>query len=225
MSKEKEQWLEDLVRWSEEEETGKRKTEKQLKILEAATEIFSEKGFAATSTSEIAKRAGVAEGTIFKHYKTKKDLLLSIAGPIVVKLVTPFLLKDFVKTIEIPYERAEEFFQALAKDRMKFVREHVQIIKILIHEAPFQPELLEQLKSLSSEIVLHKIEEAVIHFQEKGQLVQAPPWRIIRTGASMMLGMILTHVMLVPDFPFDEDEEIERTLELLMYGIAGRPVE
>lgn len=47
-------------------------SEKQLKILEAAVEMFAEKGYAATSTSEIAKKAGVAEGTIFRHYKTKK---------------------------------------------------------------------------------------------------------------------------------------------------------
>lgn len=47
-------------------------TPKQAKILQAAVEIFAEKGYAATSTSEIAKRAGVAEGTIFRHYKTKK---------------------------------------------------------------------------------------------------------------------------------------------------------
>ncbi|GJM81482.1 hypothetical protein HMSSN139_39780 [Paenibacillus sp. HMSSN-139] len=55
MSDEKEQWLEDLIRLTEEEDTEK-KTEKQIKILEAATEIFAEKGYAATSTSEIAQR-------------------------------------------------------------------------------------------------------------------------------------------------------------------------
>ena len=40
-------------------------TEKQRRILEAAVEVFAERGFAGTPTAEIAKRAGVAEGTIF----------------------------------------------------------------------------------------------------------------------------------------------------------------
>lgn len=221
MSDGKEQWLEDLIRLTEEEDTEK-KTEKQIKILEAATEIFAEKGYAATSTSEIAQKAGVAEGTIFRHYKTKKDLLLSIAGPIVIKLAAPFLLRDFAKMIEMPYERAEDFFRALAKDRLKFVRENMRIIKILIHEVPFQPELLEQVKNLASEIVFRRIEKVILHFQEKGQIVDAPPWRIARTGASIVIGMILVHVLILPDFPFDEEEEIERTVDLLMYGIAGR---
>ena len=42
-----------------------------MRILEAV-DMFGEKGYASTSTSEIAKRAGVAEGTIFRYYKTKR---------------------------------------------------------------------------------------------------------------------------------------------------------
>ena len=50
-----------------------------MKISSAACELFCEKGYSATSTSEIAKRAEVSEGTIFKYFATKKDLLLYIA--------------------------------------------------------------------------------------------------------------------------------------------------
>lgn len=53
-------------------------TDKQISIISAAIEIFAEKGYSATTTSVIAKKAGVGEGTIFHHYKTKKDLLLAI---------------------------------------------------------------------------------------------------------------------------------------------------
>ena len=45
--------------------------EKEEKILKSAIKIFSEKGFSASTTSEIAKDAGVAEGTIFRYFKTK----------------------------------------------------------------------------------------------------------------------------------------------------------
>ena len=44
-------------------------------ILFAAIKIFSEKGYNAATTSEIAKEAAVSEGTIFRYYKSKKDLL------------------------------------------------------------------------------------------------------------------------------------------------------
>jgi len=50
-------------------------TERQEKILQAATELFAKEGYHATSTSKVAKRAGVSEGLIFRHYKNKEGLL------------------------------------------------------------------------------------------------------------------------------------------------------
>lgn len=218
--KEQEQWLADLLRLAEGDD--KKKTEKQVKILEAAVDIFSEKGFAATSTSEIAQKAGVAEGTIFKHYKTKKDLLLSIAGPIVAKVFAPFLMRDFAKILDLPYPRVEDFFRAVVRDRLAFARKNRKLIKILIHEVPFQPELLEQIKEMLTNIVAKRVQRVVEHFQQQGQIIEAPPWRIIRSFVSLFVGMIAFHVFLAPEFPFDEEEELERTMDILLYGIAGQ---
>jgi AcrR family transcriptional regulator len=46
------------------------------KILAAALELFREKGLEGTTTREISKRAGIAEGTLFNYFKTKEDLAL-----------------------------------------------------------------------------------------------------------------------------------------------------
>ena len=45
------------------------------KILEAALQLFTTKGFHGTPTSEIARMAGVANGTLFHYFKTKEDLI------------------------------------------------------------------------------------------------------------------------------------------------------
>lgn len=47
-------------------------------IIQAAIEVFSKKGFQAATISEIAKRAGVAEGSIYQYFKNKEDLFFSI---------------------------------------------------------------------------------------------------------------------------------------------------
>ena len=49
-------------------------------ILDAAREIFLEKGIQAT-TAEVARRAGVAEGSIFKRFHTKQELFLRAMEP------------------------------------------------------------------------------------------------------------------------------------------------
>jgi AcrR family transcriptional regulator len=43
-------------------------------LLDAATTVFSQRGFARATTKEIAKVAGVAEGTIYRHFADKQDL-------------------------------------------------------------------------------------------------------------------------------------------------------
>ncbi len=52
--------------------------EKRERILQAAIRVFAEKGFYATRVSEIAKAAGVADGTIYLYFENKDDVLISI---------------------------------------------------------------------------------------------------------------------------------------------------
>lgn len=53
-------------------------TDKQEKILLAALSLFANDGYNATSTSKIAKKAGVSEGLIFRHFESKRGLLQAI---------------------------------------------------------------------------------------------------------------------------------------------------
>lgn len=53
-------------------------TEKKIQIMQAATRLFSTRGFDATSTSSIASSAGVSEGLIFRHFGNKEGLLDAI---------------------------------------------------------------------------------------------------------------------------------------------------
>ena len=53
-------------------------TEKKEKLLHAALELFAKDGFKTTSTSKVAKHAGVSEGLIFRHFGNKEGLLHAI---------------------------------------------------------------------------------------------------------------------------------------------------
>jgi TetR/AcrR family transcriptional regulator, cholesterol catabolism regulator len=54
------------------------KLEKRARLIAAARSLFSRKGFAATTTAEIAQRAGVGAGTLFLYFSSKDDLLVAI---------------------------------------------------------------------------------------------------------------------------------------------------
>ena len=47
------------------------------KLLEASLVLFNESGFGAVTTASIAQKAGVLEGSLWYHFRTKKDILLA----------------------------------------------------------------------------------------------------------------------------------------------------
>ena len=59
-------------------------------ILDAATVLFSQNGFKETSTADLAKMIGVAEGTIFYHFKNKNTLFLAV-----LKRTRELILEEF----------------------------------------------------------------------------------------------------------------------------------
>src|ERR1700689_169585 len=52
--------------------------DKRERILHAAVRVFAKKGFHATRVSEVARAAGVADGTIYLYFKSKDALLISL---------------------------------------------------------------------------------------------------------------------------------------------------
>lgn len=54
---------------------SKRGDETKGKILKAALDLFVKQGIDRTTTSEITQKVGIAEGTLFVHFKTKQDLI------------------------------------------------------------------------------------------------------------------------------------------------------
>jgi len=52
------------------------------RILEAATELFHERGYAGTSIRHISERLGMTKGALYYHFASKEELLLAIVAPL-----------------------------------------------------------------------------------------------------------------------------------------------
>ncbi|WP_221563606.1 TetR/AcrR family transcriptional regulator [Alkalihalobacillus sp. TS-13] len=211
-------WAGDFINLMDEEKM----TEKQKKILLASIEVFAEKGYAASSTSEIAKKAGVAEGTIFRHYKTKKDLLLSIVAPVMAKMIAPLLIKDFQKVFKQDFQSYEEFVRALLLNRLAFIKDHLSVVKILLQEIPFHPELRQHFSETVMEQVVSRIESVIIPFQEKGEIIDLPPKSIIRFTASSIIGLLFGKFILFPESAWNEEQAIEETIQMILHGVEKK---
>jgi AcrR family transcriptional regulator len=75
---------------------------KKENILKAALELFAKDGYNATATSRIAKKAGVSEGLIFRHFKNKKGLLAAIMDDVelrISQLMGPIIFQEDPKKV------------------------------------------------------------------------------------------------------------------------------
>ncbi len=67
-----------LVEEAEEVAPPPPKLNSKERILEAALEVFSQKGFHPATTDEIAERAGVGKGTLYRYFETKEKLFAEL---------------------------------------------------------------------------------------------------------------------------------------------------
>ena len=197
--------------------------EKEQKILEAAIDVFSERGFSGATTSEIAKRAGIAEGTIFRYFKTKKDILrgiliqmLNLAGePIIIEGVRKILLNAENKDLR-------EVLKAFICDRLEVLESVFPMIKVIITEALYHDDIREAF----FQNIISKAFEVFTLFHR--QMLERGLIRENINALTMTRGIIGNVILLVFYRQLfadkfnrqDMDKELDAVIDIIMYGIS-----
>ncbi|MBP2072026.1 TetR/AcrR family transcriptional regulator [Thermoanaerobacterium butyriciformans] len=192
------------------------------KIINASIELFSEKGFDSTKTSEIAKNAGVAEGTIFRYFKTKKDILMSIVTKAIQFFSEKFIVLPLNKVLHSE-KPEEEILADLLKDRYEMISKNFSIIKVIGTEALTKEKIREKLVEHIAIKTLEIGEEFYQNGIEKGIFRDLPPRTVVRS----LFGSIMMLIAEQQFFPHDKkskdvDKEISTIVEIFMNGIKSR---
>ena len=114
--------------------------DKEIRIINAAINIFSEKGFESTRTKEIAERAGVAEGTIFRYFPNKNAILERMV-PLLIRVMLPRFSGPIEKILSShTSDPVEEIWKEILIDRIQMIQDNGRFIRSvlpeLIHRAP-----------------------------------------------------------------------------------------
>ncbi|MGJ4950723.1 TetR/AcrR family transcriptional regulator [Bradyrhizobium sp. HKCCYLS20291] len=112
-----------------------RAAERRAAIVQAAMDEFIARGFAATRLDDVAKRAGVAKGTIYLHFKDKEsmfeELIRTAIVPFVGRLAAPLppsgSVRDLVENL------ARMFLQEIAGTR------RADLVRLIVAEGPRFP--------------------------------------------------------------------------------------
>ena len=111
---------------------------KKEQILDAALAVFSRKGFGEATIPDVANAAGVAVGTIYTYYQSKRDLLVSIIERYV---VTESLIKLLAQQ---PETKDVKFITSLLEDRINFGFGNADRLLFLFSEIQRDPEARQQ---------------------------------------------------------------------------------
>lgn len=112
--------------------------ERRQAIREAGLRIFAQKGYNGSTTAEIARAAGVAEGTIFRHFATKKDLLIAVLEP---KVLDGLIQLDTEHSEDTP----TNFFRRFLRNRLELIKENNSLVRLMFAEAQYHIEVRDAL--------------------------------------------------------------------------------
>ncbi len=200
---------------------GRAKTTRE-RIVTAARQLFAEKGFDGATTAEIARQAGFAEGTIYRHFEDKKELFIACLEPAVGegfdRWLTQIQQAADLRTI----------IRAMVQIRLQTIAENLDSFNILITEAPYHPELTEL---FMSRVLLTRIEHlrpALQKMAQTGELRRQPNFAILGLGLTMAIWVVLNFrdqakaMQAHLPFPVTTENLLDDLTDFILYGIAGQ---
>ncbi|MBH5370769.1 TetR/AcrR family transcriptional regulator [Bradyrhizobium glycinis] len=112
-----------------------RAAERRAAIVEAAMEEFIARGFAATRLDDIAKRAGVAKGTIYLHFKDKESMFEELVRIVIVPVVAR------LTTLPPPAGSVRDLIETFAGNFLKEVigTRRGDLVRLIVAEGPRFP--------------------------------------------------------------------------------------
>ncbi len=153
-------------------------TETRHRILQAAQHLFASRGYDGTTTRDLASAAGVAEGTLFRHFENKKAILIEVATQGWVEILTDLLT-------ELSEMGSYKAVAQVMRRRMMRMHENADMMKVCFMEAQFHPELRDRIQS---EVIEKMTDVAEAFFQtamDKGIYRRTNP----KIVAKVFLGM------------------------------------
>ncbi|MGG3506485.1 TetR/AcrR family transcriptional regulator [Paenibacillus lautus] len=140
----------------------KKAEERRNEILDAADELFGQKGFDGTSTNDILEKVGIARGTLYHHFKSKEDIMDALIDRYSDGLLDAAQVIAADKTIPI-VERIIRVVMAmnLSGGSSKEIMEHIHKPQNALMHQKIQKVIINGLPPILTAIILEGIEQGM----------------------------------------------------------------
>lgn len=196
----------------------RRKSERPAEIVQAALEVFAEKGFAAARLDEIAARAGVSKGAVYLYFETKEDVFRAV----VEQAIAPNLAAVRAMAAAHP---------GPLSDLLRGVAGHIAgvietaplggVLKMVVGEARNFPSLARVWHDDLVAQALGAMTDAIRAAQARGEVKPGDPRAYALQLISPMLMAVLWRETFVPvgAEPFDLRALVDQHVETLLTGL------
>ncbi len=157
----------------------KRIAARQEQILEAATIVFSEKGYERATTREIAEVADISEGTLYNYFDSKVDLLNGVAKAFADEIT------DKIASTEA--DNLEDMMAQLITDRFRSGRER-RLLMLFLDEARLNSEFPHNYGQDAIQRIIDATEERFRSFIETGVMRSLDPELAARAISATIMG-------------------------------------
>jgi AcrR family transcriptional regulator len=187
----------------------------RIPILSAAAEVFGERGYGGATTREIARRAGVAEGTVFNYFPTKKEILVAMMEHEVLDALPDYFRDEPGDDLAL--------LEALFRNRIELWRSRGRAFRAVLAEAFFDEELAEEMRQRVFRVGLSQARRFIESRVEAGTIAPYSSERVAFAVVALVIG-----AGLMADFAGGDDcGGVAATLpsdlaSLVLQGLAPR---
>jgi AcrR family transcriptional regulator len=190
---------------------------RNARVLTVAADLFSEKGFSATTIDEIAKSANVAKRTLYQQYPNKGEIFAAVVRTRVAEAFNPEV------TLAPEHQSGEEALLQLAKDVVRICTEAgtSQMSRLLVSESVRFPELTSRIIADGTNDLIRNVSEVLSHLAQRSQFTlrdtpKNEAWRF----CDLMVGMSALHVAAGVTRSIADSEELRARVRLFR-GASG----
>jgi AcrR family transcriptional regulator len=191
--------------------------ETRTRILNAALKLFAKQGYDGTTTRDLAERAGVAEGTLFRHFSNKKAILIEVATQGWIEILTDLLT-------ELSEMGSYKAVAQVMRRRMLNLHQNADLLKVCFMEAQFHPDLREKIQS---DVIEKMTDVAEAFFQtamEQGIYRKMDPKLVARVflGMFTIAGFSQDTIMSPGSSPSEMKDMAEGLADIFLNGVLAK---
>ena len=155
-------------------------TEKQKRVLQASLELFASQGFEATTSQQIAKRAGVSVGSVYHTFPTKQAILVAVLAPIFEGTMDTFANQFNDNTFGKGFESVEELVKVTIADRFYFADKNINVIRLMLGQMLVNSVFVEDLKKFFEQQAKQLVLPTIVRLQAEQKIKNLPIEKILQ---------------------------------------------